>query len=154
MGGASGHKIIAKNRKAFFSYEILDRFEAGIALLGPEVKSLRAGRLSLGDAYAQIRKGEVYLHNAHISPYEQAGRENPDPRRPRKLLLHRREIAKLVGKTSEQGFTLVPLSMYFKNGRAKVELGLARGKKQYDKRETIKKREQDREMSRLRRRGR
>ena len=123
-------------------------------LLGPEVKSLRAGRANLSDSYATIRRGEAWLLNAHISPYEQASRANPDPRRERKLLLHRSEISRLQGRVVEKGLTLVPLELYFKDGRAKVQLGLARGKRQHDKRESIRRREQDREMQRLARRGR
>jgi SsrA-binding protein len=148
-------KPIASNRRARYDYEILDTFEAGISLLGPEVKSLRAGGANLADAYATVRRGEVFLVNAHISPYTQAGRENPDPRRERKLLLHKREIARLRGQIAERGRTLVPLSLYFKEGRVKVELALARGKRRHDRRETIRRREQDREVEReLRGRGR
>ena len=131
-------KTIASNRRARYDYEILDTFEAGIALLGPEVKSLRAGGANLSDAYATVRGGEVFLVNAHISPYAQAGRENPDPRRERRLLLHKREIRRLQGQTAERGRTLVPLSLYFKEGRVKVELALARGKRRHDRRETIR----------------
>jgi SsrA-binding protein len=149
-----GEKVICSNRKARHLYEILDTVEAGLVLLGPEVKSLRAGRASLGDAYARIRGGEMFLVNAHISPYEQAGRANPDPLRERKLLLHRAEIARLSGKVRERGFTLIPLRMYFRDGRAKVELALARGKRAYDKRESIRKREEDRSVRRALRRGR
>ena len=145
----AGRKLIASNRKARFLYEILDSFEAGIALHGPEVKSLRAGRANLADAYAHVRRGEIFLVNAHISPYEEAGRENKDPRRERKLLLHRSEIGRLSGEVTERGLTLIPLSLYFKDGRAKVELALARGKKLYDKRETQKKRTWQRERGRL-----
>ena len=141
-------KLIATNRRARFEYELLDTYEAGLVLRGPEVKSLRAGKASLVDAYAVVRRGEAYLVNAHISPYEEAGRENADPRRERKLLLHRAEIARLLGDVSERGFTLVPLSLYFKDGKATVELALARGKKLYDKRETIRRREEDRELQR------
>ncbi|MEE2679255.1 MAG: SsrA-binding protein SmpB [Myxococcota bacterium] len=144
----SERRAIATNRRARFEYEILDTWEAGIALLGPEVKGLRTGKANLSDAYATVRRGEAYLVNAHISPYDKAGRDNPDPRRERKLLLHRREIAKLQGAVAEKGLTLVPLKLYFKNGRAKVELGLARGKRRHDKRETIRRREQEREMQR------
>jgi len=151
---AGGRKVVATNRKARFLYEILDTVEAGIALLGPEVKSLRAGRANLGDAYARIRRGECFLVNAHISPYEQAGRENVDPTRERKLLLHRSEIARLQGKVAEKGLTLVPLSLYFRQGRAKVELALARGKRIVDKRETIRRREEERSVRRVLRRGR
>ncbi len=148
-------QIVATNRRARFDYEILETVEAGLALLGPEVKSLRAGKANLSDAYATFRGREVFLVNAHINPYAQAGRANPDPRRERKLLLHRAEIARLSSRVAERGFTLVPLLLYFKNGRAKVELGLARGKRRYDKRETIRRREQDREMQRaVRDRGR
>ena len=141
-------KLVATNRRARFEYEILDTYEAGLVLRGPEVKSLRAGKASLSDAYAVVRRGEMYLVNAHISPYEEAGRENPDSRRERKLLLHRAEIARLAGDVSEKGFTVVPLSLYFKDGRAKVELALARGKKLHDKREAIRRREEDREVQR------
>jgi SsrA-binding protein len=148
-------RAIATNRRARFEYEVLERVEAGMALLGPEVKSLRAGKASLADAYALIRRGEVWLQNLHISPYDAASRENPDSKRERKLLLHRAEIARLDGKVKERGLTLIPLSLYFKGGRAKVELGLCRGKRAHDKRETIRKRESDRELARtLRGRGR
>jgi len=148
-------KLIASNRKARHEYEILDTFEAGMVLLGPEVKSLRAGKASLSDAYAEIRRGEVYLVNAHIGAYEQAGRANAPPRRERKLLLHGYEIARLAGRVAERGFTLIPLQLYFKDGRAKVELALARGKRRYDKRQAIRKRESERDLKRaLRRRGR
>lgn len=143
-----GKKIIARNRKARYEYEILDTFEAGMALLGPEVKALREGKASLGDAYADIRRGQVYLVNAHIGAYEQAGRANAPPLRERKLLLHRREIAKLEGRVVERGLTLVPLSLYFLRGRAKVELALARGKRRYDKRQAIRNRETDRDLAR------
>ncbi|HXV36247.1 MAG TPA: SsrA-binding protein SmpB [Myxococcota bacterium] len=153
--GEDSRKVIASNRKARYEYEILDTFEAGLVLLGPEVKSLRAGKANLGDAYAEIRRGEVYLLNAHIGAYEQAGRANADPLRERKLLLHQREIARLVGRVAERGFTLIPLQLYFKDGRAKVQLALARGKRRYDKREAIRERETDRDLKRtLRARGR
>jgi SsrA-binding protein len=141
--------VIATNRKARFEYEILETLEAGMALLGPEVKSLREGRANLADAYAIVRRGAATLVHLHISPYEQAGRDNPDPRRDRRLLLHRAEIRRLEGKLAERGFTLVPLRLYWKNGRAKVELGLARGKKRHDKRETIRRRESEREVARV-----
>ncbi len=148
-------KVIASNRKARYEYEILDTFEAGMVLLGPEVKSLRAGKASLGDAYAEIRRGELYLLNAHIGAYDQAGRANAPPLRERKLLLHRSEISRLAGRVAERGLTLVPLQLYFKNGRAKVELALARGKRRYDKRQAIRKRENDRDLKRIMRgRGR
>lgn len=155
MAGDDERKIIATNRRARFEYEVLERFEAGIALVGPEVKSLRAGKANLVDSYAVVRRGEVYLLNLHISPYAQASRENPDPRRERKLLLHRREIQRLAAKVAERGFTLVPLVLYWKGGRAKVELGLVRGKRMHDKRETIRRRETERELARAARgRGR
>jgi SsrA-binding protein len=141
--------VIATNRRAHFEYEILETLEAGMALLGPEVKSLREGRANLADAYAVVRRGEALLVHLHISPYEKAGRDNPDPRRDRRLLLHRAEIRRLTGKLAERGFTLVPLRLYWRNGRAKVELGLARGKRRHDKRETIKRRESDRELERV-----
>jgi SsrA-binding protein len=153
-GKDEDQKVIATHRRARFDYEILERLEAGLVLLGPEVKSLRAGKASLADAYALIRRGEAFLENLHISPYPQAGRENPDPKRERKLLMHRKEIARLEGRVAERGFTLVPLSLYFREGRVKVELALARGKRQHDKREAIKQRESDRELARVtRRRG-
>jgi SsrA-binding protein len=140
---------IATNRKARFEYEILDKLEAGIVLIGPEVKSLRAGRANLGDAYALIRRGELFLEKLHISAYEPATRANADPQRSRKLLVHRREIARLEGRVQERGLTLVPLSLYFdEKGRVKVELALARGKHRYDKRETLKRREADRDAQR------
>ena len=142
-------KIICKNRKAYFNFEIEDSFEAGIALLGSEVKSLRGGKANLSDSYGKFRGGEVFLVEAHISPYEQAGRQNHEPLRERKLLLHKKEIKKLLGKVSERGFSLIPLKMYFKNGKVKVEMALARGKKTYDKREAIKKKDQRREMERM-----
>lgn len=151
-GGTS--PVIATNRRARFEYEILETFEAGIELLGPEVKSLRAGKANLGDAYAQARDGELWLLNAHISPYEQAGRENAEPRRERKLLMKRAEIARLRGKIAEKGLTLVAVSLYWKAGRAKCELALARGKRQRDKRQTIRKREEKREMERALKGGR
>jgi SsrA-binding protein len=148
---------IATNRRARFEYEILDTFESGIALRGPEVKSLRQGRANLAGAFAIVRRGEAWLIGCHISAYEQASRENSDPLRERKLLMHRPEIARIEGKISERGFTLVPLSLYFKNGRAKVELALVRGKKAHDKRQTIRerddRREVDRALSHARKRG-
>jgi len=147
---------IATNRRARFEYEVLETFEAGISLLGPEVKSLRDGKASLGDAFAAIRGGEVFLHKLHISPYDPATRENADPLRTRKLLLHRQQIRKFSGRVEERGLTLVPLRLYFNDdGRVKVELALVRGKRSYDKRETIKRREADREAQRaMRGRGR
>jgi SsrA-binding protein len=140
--------LVASNRRALHDYEILEKVEAGLVLLGPEVKSLREGRANLSDSYAVLRRGEAFLVNAHVSPYDKAGRDNPDPRRERKLLLNKGEITRLSGKVAERGLTLVPLSLYFKNGRAKVELGLARGKRVHDKREAIRRREEEREMER------
>jgi SsrA-binding protein len=145
---ASGERIMITNRKARYEYSILDAFEAGIALVGSEVKSLRLGNANLQDSFARIDNGEVWLSGMHIGPYEQANIMNHDPRRERKLLLHKKEIRKLVGKTSEKGLTLIPLKVYFKDGKAKIELALCRGKKSYDKREAIAKRESEREMRR------
>lgn len=149
-----GERPITTNRRARHAYEIVDTFEAGIQLRGPEVKSLRAGQANLTDGYAFVRGGEMFLRGVHISPYAQASRENVDPDRERKLLLHRSEIEKLAGKVAERGFTLVPLSLYWKQGRAKVELGLARGRKAFDRREVVKEREHQREMDRALRRRR
>ena len=148
MGGKEERKPIASNRRARHEYEILDSMEVGISLRGPEVKSLRSGRANLSDSYAILRGREVFLRNLHISPYQQAGRENPDPTRERKLLLHRHEINRLRSKVAERGFTLIPLSLYWKEGRAKVDLALVRGRRRYDKREAIRRREQDREVAR------
>ena len=155
MAAPGERKLVATNRKARFEYEILETVEAGIALLGPEVKSLRAGNASLGDAYAVVRRGEIWLVGAHISPYPQASRENPDPRRERRLLLHRGEIDRLDGRVAERGFTLVPLQLYFRDGRVKVEVALARGRRRYDKRQAIREREEERLVRRtVRERGR
>lgn len=145
-------KVIASNKRARHVYEVLDTLEAGIVLEGPEVKSLRAARANLGDAYATIRKGECWLEKLHISPYEPATRENPEAQRPRKLLLHRQQIRKLQSRVNERGLTLVPLRLYFKEGRAKVELAVVRGKRLHDKRETLKRRDADREAARAMRR--
>ena len=145
----SGFKIVSDNRQARFQYEILDTYEAGIALKGTEVKSAREGKANLRDGYALIRDEEVWLLNVHISPYETAGRYfNHDPRRSRKLLLHKKEIRKLVGKVQEKGLTLIPLKMYLKKGLIKVEIAVGRGKKLHDKRETIKQRQDKRDMQR------
>lgn len=149
-----GIKIVAQNRRARRDYTILETFEAGMELKGAEVKSLREGRVDLKDSYGRIDEGEAFVLHMRITPYPQAGREAPDPERSRKLLLHRREISRLYGKTQERGFTLIPLKIYFKEGRAKVELGLAQGRKFQDRREVIKKREADREMDRAQRRRR
>jgi len=144
-------KNIAENRKARYDYFIEDTFEAGMALVGTEVKSLRGGRANLKDSYAKIANGEVWVHQLHITPYQFAYYGNHDPLRPRKLLLHKREIKKLYGKINEQGYSLIPLKMYFKSGRVKLLLGLAKGKKKYDKRDTLRKRDQERDLQRARR---
>jgi SsrA-binding protein len=136
---------IAENRKAFHDFHLLETFEAGIALLGTEVKAIREGRVNLRDSYARLENGEVFLFNVNISPYSHRGYAEHEPLRRRKLLLHRHEIRKLIGKTVEKGMTLVPTRLYFKNGRVKVAISLAKGKKDYDKRETVKRREADRE---------
>ena len=136
---------IAENRKAFHDYHLLETFEAGIALLGTEVKAIREGRVNLRDSFARLENGEVFLFNVNISPYSHRGYAEHEPLRRRKLLLHRHEIRKLIGKTVEKGMTLVPTRLYFKNGRVKVAISLAKGKKEYDKRETVKRREADRE---------
>jgi SsrA-binding protein len=148
-----GRLVVATNRRARFDYEIVDTFEAGIALVGPEVKSLRDGRANMGDSFGSIYRGEAWLEKLHISPYEPATRANPsDPQRRRKLLLHRQEINRLDHRVTEKGLTLIPLTVYFRHGRAKVELALARGKQRHDKRESIKRREGDRETQRAMRR--
>lgn len=152
--GGDGKRVIATNRRAKFEYEILDHLETGIVLYGPEVKSLREGRANLGDAYASIRRDELFLEKLHISPYEPATRANSEPMRERKLLAHRREIRRLRDRVREKGYTLVPLSLYFDaKGRVKVDLALVRGKHLYDKRESIKRREADRDAQRSMRRG-
>lgn len=138
-------KIIAENRKANHDYHIFETFEAGMALVGTEVKAIREGRVNLRDSYGRVEGGEVFVLNIHISPYSHRGYAEHDPLRKRKLLLHREEIRKLIGKTTERGMTLVPLRMYFRDGRVKLALGLAKGKKEHDRRETIKRREADRE---------
>jgi SsrA-binding protein len=144
----TGRKLIAQNKKARHDYHVEDTFEAGLVLLGTEVKSLRAGRASLVDAYGRIKDGEVWLENAHIPEYTEGSWTNHEPRRSRKLLLHRGEIARLIGKTKESGLTLVPLALYFKDGKAKVEIALARGKKAYDKRQALAARDAAREIAR------
>jgi SsrA-binding protein len=138
-------KNIAENRKAFHDYHILETFEAGIVLVGTEVKSIREGSANLRDSFARVEGGEVWLYNVHINPYSHRGYADHEPTRKRKLLLHRQEVRKLIGKTVEKGLTLVPTRLYFKNGHVKVALALARGKQAHDKRETIKRREADRE---------
>jgi SsrA-binding protein len=138
-------KVLAENRKAHHDYELVETFEAGMVLLGTEVKAIREGRINLRDSYARVEGGEVWAFNVHISPYSHRGYVDHDPKRRRKLLLHREEIRKLIGKTTEKGLTLVPLRLYFKKGRVKVALALAKGKQAHDKRETIRRREIDRE---------
>jgi SsrA-binding protein len=144
----TGIKIVATNRKATHDYSIEDRFEAGIALLGTEIKSIRAGQANLREGYVQVRGDGLWLVNTHIAPYDPAGREGHDPLRPRRLLLHRKEIAKLLSRVQERGYTIIPLKIYLKDRRAKVEIALARGKRQYDKREAIAKREAGRQIER------
>jgi SsrA-binding protein len=141
-------KLIADNRKARHDYHLLDRFEAGIALTGTEVKSLREGRVELRQAYADVRDGEIWLIGAHIAEYGHGNLQNHDPDRDRKLLLHRGQISSLIGKVKERGFTLVPTKLYFKDGRAKVEIALARGKEQHDKRRDIARRDAERQIQR------
>jgi SsrA-binding protein len=151
----AGIKVIAENRRARFEYFIEDVIEAGIALRGTEVKSIRQGKANLADAYAALEGREVILYNMHVSPYDPASQFNHDPLRPRRLLLHRHEILKLRGRVMERGYTLVPLRLYFRQGLAKVELAVAKGKKFYDKREAMAKRDRDREIDRgMRERGR
>ena len=142
----NGIKVVTENRKARHDYFVDEVIEAGIVLQGTEVKSLRAGRVNLKDSYATIDNGEVFLHNAHISEYEYGNRNNHDPLRSRKLLLHREEIQKLIGRTRDKGYTLIPLKIYFRNGKAKVELALAKGKRQYDKRQAIAERDARRKI--------
>lgn len=150
----AGEKLIAENRRARHDYNLLDRFEAGIQLTGTEVKSLRDGRVTLAQSYADVRDGEVWLVGAHIDEYAQGNAANHEPDRARKLLLHRREIDSLIGAVQQKGLTLVPIRLYFKNGRAKLELALARGKEQRDKRRDIAKRDAQRDMERALRRRR
>ncbi|RWR13157.1 SsrA-binding protein SmpB [Siminovitchia fortis] len=141
-------KLVAQNRKANHDYFIEETYEAGIVLQGTEIKSIRAGRVNLKDSFARIQNGEVFIHNMHISPYEHGNRYNHDPIRTRKLLLHRKQINKLIGETKEAGYTLVPLKLYLKNGYAKMLIGLGKGKKQYDKREDLKRKEAKRDIER------
>jgi SsrA-binding protein len=145
----SEDKSIAQNRKARHNYDFLEKYETGIVLAGTEVKSLREGRVNFKDSYAALRNNEVWLYGMHISPYSHGNIYNHNPERDRKLLLHRNEIRRLIGKTKDTGLTLVPLQLYFKNGKVKVELALAKGKKQFDKREAIAKREAERETKRI-----
>jgi len=142
-----GEKLICNNKKAFHNYFIEEKFEAGMVLRGTEVKSLRQGKANLNDSFALVRNGEAFLNNLHISAYDFGNRENHDPDRMRKLLLHKKEIGKLFGKIREQGYSLIPLRLYFKNGLVKVEMGLAKGKKLYDKREVMKQKDLSRDMA-------
>ena len=141
-------KLICQNKKAFHNYFIEETYQAGISLLGSEVKSLREGRVNLGDSYGNVKRGEVFMVDAHISPYPQANRLNHDPLRSRKLLLHKKEIKRLIGKVEQKGYTLIPLKLYFVNGKVKVDLGLAKGKRLYDKRETLRRKTMERDMER------
>jgi SsrA-binding protein len=143
-----GQQVVARNRKARHQFEVLETLEAGMELRGPEVKSIRVGNVSFQDSFARVERGEVWLHSLHISPYEQANRANVDPTRPRKLLLSKQEIRRLASKVDEKGLTLVPLDIHFSRGYAKVTLAVGRGKKLHDKRETLKRREQEREAQR------
>ena len=145
---AKDFRPVATNRRAYFNYEILDRYEAGILLTGTEIKSIRAGKIDLADAYARVNGGEMWLHNAYIAPYDPASQHNHDPKRNRKLLLHRAEILEMSSSAAERGLTIVPLRVYIKHHVAKVELGMARGKRQYDKRRAIIDRDMDREARR------
>jgi SsrA-binding protein len=144
----SEQKTVATNRKAYHDYFVEETYEAGIALTGTEIKSIRAGRVNLRDSYAQVKSGEIWLQNAHVSPYEHGNRANHDPKRPRRLLMHKREILRLQASVQERGYTLIPLRVYLKDNRAKIEIGLARGKKLYDKRATIAQRDSDRAIRR------
>jgi len=151
----SGIKIIAKNRKVVRDFHLEDRFDAGLVLMGTEIKSIRAGRINLSDGYVQPRDDELWLMNVHIAPYDPAGRYGHEPRRPRKLLLHRRQIDRLTSRVYERGYTIVPVKVYLKDGRAKVEIALARGKRKYDKRQAIAKKSAQRDIDRaLKERGR
>lgn len=148
-----GIKVVATNRKAKRDYELEDRFEAGLVLTGTEIKSIRAGRINLSDGYVQPEEGELWMVNVHIAPYEAAGRHGHEPRRPRKLLLHRRQIDRLTSRVQERGWTIVPITVYLKDGRAKAEIALARGKRKYDKRQAIAKRDSEREIRRALKHG-
>jgi SsrA-binding protein len=154
MPREEGIKVIARNRRARHDYQIEDTYEAGLVLTGTEVKSLRAGRASINEAFAQVSGGELWLHGLHIPEYERGTWTNHEPRRTRKLLLHRKEIDRLASQTAERGFTIIPLSLYFSGGRAKVELGLGRGKRTYDKRQDLAQRDAAREVDRALRRRR
>ena len=149
----TGSKIVCQNKKASFNYHISERMEAGLVLIGPEVKSLREGRANLVDSFAKINRGEIWLYNMHITPYPYAHYMQLDPMRTRKLLVHKREIKRLIGKTDEKGHTLIPTKVYFKNGKAKVEIALAKGKKLYDKRHDLKEKELKRDIDQARKRN-
>lgn len=148
---AGGIKVITRNRKAHHNYFVTEKFEAGIILVGSEVKSLRENKVVLTDAYARFENGELWLLKAHINPYAQANRQNHEPERPRKLLMHKRELKRLLAKVQEAGLTLIPLALYFKDSRVKVEIGLCRGKKHYDKREELRRKDHARDIERARR---
>lgn len=148
MSDKNNSRVISENRKAFHDFFIVERYEAGIALTGTEIKSIRMGRINLKDSFARVENGELFLYNAHISPYTHGNRYNHEPLRVRKLLLNKKEIMKLFGKTQEKGFSLVALKLYWSGDWAKVELGLAKGKKEYDKRDAIKERDSKREIDR------
>ncbi len=154
IGNDVGRKVVCQNKKAAHEYFLEEFLEAGIVLLGAEVKSLREGKSSLVDSYAKVAKGEVFLHNMHITPYFFAHHTELDPTRKRKLLLSKREIRRLIGKTEEKGYSLIPTKVYFKNGRAKVEIALAKGKKKYDKRQVLKEKELKRDMDQARKQSR
>lgn len=146
---SQGEKIITLNKKAHFNYEIIESFEVGVVLKGSEVKSIRLGKVNIGDAFCLIRNGEVYIHNMNIQPYPFATFQNHEPTAPRKLLLNKYEINRLIGKIQQKGYSLIPLKLYFKNGKIKIEIALARGKKEYDKKQKIKEREQKREIDKI-----
>jgi SsrA-binding protein len=148
MSEAAGRKVIARNRKANHEFQIVETYDAGLVLTGPEVKSIRDNRVSLGESFARVDNGEAWLYDMHVSPYDPASRWNADPVRPRKLLLTRRELRKLIGATREKGFTLVPLELFLQRGYIKVRVGLGRGKKAWDKRDDLRKRDADREIQR------
>ena len=148
MGKGAGNRMVANNKKAYHDYFIEDKYEAGVALAGTEVKSLRMGKCSIKESFVKIERGEVFIYGMHISPYEQGNRFNPDPVRPRRLLMHKREILKLQQTVQQDGNALIPLSLYFKDGRVKLEVGLCKGKKLYDKRESEAERSAKREMDR------
>lgn len=146
---SEGVKVVARNRKARHDYEILETVEAGLVLMGSEIKSIRAGRVNIAEGYVQYKNGELWLLNVHIATYDEAGQWGHEPLRPRKLLLHRKQIAQFYNRTRERGFTIIPLEIHLRDGRAKIELGLGRGKKKYDKRETLRKEDAKRQVERV-----